>query len=62
MNKQLEKKRKQLELNRVRIAREELEFKIEERLDEVQRLKAHIEIQINKENELEQELINLKGE
>lgn len=58
----IEQKRKQLELNRVRVAREELELKIEERMEEIARLKGHIETQINKETELEQELKNLKGE
>lgn len=52
----MELKRKRLELSRVRLARQELEFKIEERLDEVNRLKEHIKIQIDKEQELEKEL------
>ena len=52
----LELKRKQLELNRVRVAREELELKIEERMEEIERLKGHIEIQLQKESDLEKEL------
>lgn len=52
----LEKKRKELELARVEIARRELEFKIEERLDEIERLKQHIDIQKKREQELKQEL------
>ncbi len=43
----LDIKRKKLELSKVRIAREELEFRIEERLDEISRIKEHIEIQKN---------------
>lgn len=52
----LEKRKKEVELARVRTARMELELKIEERLDEITRLKEHIEIQTKKEKELEQEL------
>lgn len=52
----IEQKRKKLELSRVKLARQELELKIEERLDEVERLKQHIEIQLTKEKELEQEI------
>jgi hypothetical protein len=53
---ELDTKRKKLELSRVRLAREELELKIEERLEEIERLKAHIEIQTKKEAELSKEL------
>lgn len=52
----LEKKKKELELMRVSLARQELELKIEERLDEIKRLKEHIEIQLKKESELKEEL------
>lgn len=52
----LELKKKQLELARVQIARQELEFKIEERLDEIERLKTHIEIQNKREQELKIEI------
>lgn len=52
----LELKKKKLELSRVQVARQELEFKIEERLDEISRLKDHIEIQIKKESELTKEI------
>lgn len=52
----MELKRKKLELSRVRLARQELEFKIEERLDEVSRLKEHIVIQLEKEQELEKQI------
>lgn len=48
----LEQKKKQLEYARVKLAREELELKIEERIDEIKRLEAAIEIQVAKEVEL----------
>lgn len=52
----LDLKRKKLELSRVRIAREELEFRIEERTEEIKRLQEHIQIQKDKELQLENEL------
>jgi len=52
----LDTKKKELELARVQLARQEMEFKIEERLEEIERLKSNIEIQIKKENELKAEL------
>lgn len=52
----LDVKRKQVELARVRVARQELELKIEERLDEIKRIKEHIEAQVKREKELEKEL------
>lgn len=55
----LELKRKQLELSRVQLAREEQELKIEERMDEINRLKSAIEIQIEKEEQLKAEIAAL---
>lgn len=52
----LEKKKKELELQRVELAKKELEFKIEERMDEVSRLKEHIAIQDSKIEQIKQEL------
>jgi len=52
----LEIKRKRVELARVQVARQELELKIDERLDEIKRLKEHIDIQIKRENELSKQL------
>lgn len=52
----LEKRKKELELERVKLAKKELEFKIEERLDEVERLKKHIDIQNETINKIEQEI------
>jgi hypothetical protein len=52
----LEKRKKEVELQKVKAARMELELKIDERLDEIERIKEHIKIQIEKEQSLEQEL------
>lgn len=55
----MELKRKKLELSRVSLAREEQEFKIEERMEEIKRLQAMIEIQKKKEEELQAEIAAL---
>lgn len=52
----LENKKKKLELQRVILAKDELEFKIEERLEEIERLKTHIEIQKQTILKLKQEI------
>lgn len=52
----LERRKKEAELARVKAARLDLEVRIEERLEEIERLKQHVEIQLQKESELEQEL------
>lgn len=52
----LEKKKKVLELKRVETAKMELELKIEERLEEIERLKKAIEIQILTEQKLKKEI------
>jgi len=57
----LDLKRKELELGRVEQARKELEFKIEERMDEIERLKSHIDVQLEKEEQLKQEIKSLGG-
>lgn len=57
----LELKRKELELSRVELARQELELKIEERMDEINRLEKMIEIQKAKETELKAEIIALRN-
>lgn len=56
----LELKKIQVELMRVKTARMELEYKIEERLDEIKRMQDHIRIQNEKENELTEKLKNLE--
>lgn len=57
----IEIKRKKLELSRVELARQEQEFKIEERMEEIGRLTAMIDIQKNKETELKAELSALNN-
>lgn len=56
MNKRLEIKKMQVELMRVEAARCEMEYKIEERLDDVKRLEEHIITQKQKEQELKQRI------
>lgn len=48
----LELKRMKLELVKVQAARAELEFRVEERLDEINRIKDNIKLQQDKEAEL----------
>lgn len=52
----LDLKRMKLELIKVAAARHELEFRVEERLDEINRLKDHVKIQQDKEKELEDKI------
>lgn len=52
----LERRKKELELARVSLAKEELLFKIEERKDEIRRLEDHVKIQEQKEIELKQDI------
>jgi len=49
----LELKRMKLELTKVAAARAELEFRVDERLDEINRIKDHIKVQLGKEAELQ---------
>lgn len=56
----LELRRKQLELMRVEMARKELEFKVEERMDEIKRIQDNIKLQLDKEAELKKEIEQLK--
>lgn len=56
----MEIKRKKLELARVSLAKEELEFKILEKMEEVKRLEGMVEIQKNKQEELTKELADLE--
>lgn len=53
---ELERKKKVLEMERVKLAQKELEFKIEEKMDEIQRLKDHILIQTERIKQIEEEL------
>ena len=52
----LELKRMKLELVKVAAARNEIEFRIEERLDEISRLQEHIKVQEAKEAELKSKI------
>lgn len=56
----LDLRRKQLELMRVEMARKELEFKIDERMDEIKRIQDNIKLQLDKEAELKKEIDQLK--
>jgi hypothetical protein len=58
----LEIKRKELELMRVETARKELEFKVEERIDEINRVKEQINIQLAKEEEIRREIKKMRNE
>lgn len=61
MNKALERKKIQVELLRVEAARAELEYKIEERLEDIKRLEENITIQKTKEEELKQKIKEMGG-
>lgn len=52
----LELKRVKLELVKVAAARAELEFRVDERLDEINRIKDNIKIQLDKEAELQSKI------
>jgi hypothetical protein len=52
----LDLKRIKLELIKVAAARHEIEFRIEERLDEINRLKEHVKVQEAKETELKEKI------
>lgn len=56
MSVSLELKRKELELVKVAAARAELEFKILEKEDEIDRIKQHIQAQLKREIQLREEL------
>lgn len=56
----LEKRKKELELARVSLAKDELLFKIEEKKDEIRRLEEHVKIQEQKELELKTNIKNIK--
>lgn len=55
----LEKKRRELDLKRVQVAKEELLFKIEEKKEDISRLEEHVKIQEAKEKELVEEINKL---
>lgn len=55
----LDKGRAELELIQVHAARKALEFRIDELMEDVERIKTHIEIQIKKEEEIKTKLQNM---
>lgn len=57
----LELKRTKLELLRVSTARAEMEFRVEERLEEIKRIKENIKLQEDKEKELNNKIKTLGG-
>lgn len=52
----IERKKMELELMRVKTAKMDLEVKIEERLEEIEKMKMHIEIQEKRVIELTEQL------
>lgn len=52
----IEIKRMKLELIKVSAARSELEFRIDEKMDEISRIKDHIKIQADKEEALKKQI------
>lgn len=58
----LEIKKLELSKKRVKLGIDELEFKIEERLEDIKRIEDNIEISKNKLDELDAQLKQLKGE
>lgn len=56
----LEIKRLKLELHRVQTARHELEFKVEERLEDIRRIEENIQVQKNKEAEISSKINELE--
>ena len=52
----IERRKKEVELARVKTARMELELMIEEKTLEIEKLKQHVNIQIQKEREIEKQL------
>lgn len=60
---EIDKARKRLELSKVKTAKQEMEFKILMRLEDIERIKSDINIQDARIQELEQELEQeLQGE
>lgn len=56
----LDKKKKELEMMRVSLAKQEMELRIEERMEEIKRLRDNIKIQDDKIEELKLELETIK--
>ncbi len=58
----MEIKRLTMELLKVQAAKAELEYKIEERQQEILRIEDHIQIQAKRELELKEQLSKVQGE
>jgi hypothetical protein len=57
----LEIKRLELDLLKIAAAKAELEFKIEERLVDIERMRNHIELQGKREKEVKKKLDSARG-
>lgn len=58
----LEIKRLKLDLIRVAAARADLEFRVEERMDEIERIKANIQVQLDTETKLTAKISEAEAE
>lgn len=56
----LERAKKELEIKKVQVAKDEMEFKILERMEDIKRLKENMENQSNRIEQLNKELEDLK--
>jgi hypothetical protein len=56
----LDLRKKKVELLRVNAAKAELDLRVYERLDEIERIKAHIKVQEDAETKLKEEILNLE--
>lgn len=56
----LERAKKELEIKKVQVAKDEMEFKILERKEDIKRLKENMENQSNRIEQLNKELEDLK--
>lgn len=57
----IEQKRKEIEFMRVNVAKQELELKVEEKLEEIKKLQEYIKIQVESEEKIKQELEILRN-
>ena len=62
MSKATEIKKLQVELHRVQGARMEMELKIEERMEDIARLRDHMQVQEAREEELAKQIADLKAQ
>jgi hypothetical protein len=56
----IEQKRKEIELMRVNVARQELELKIEEKQEEIKKLQDYVRIQLEAEEKIRLEIESMK--